>query len=68
MAVTKNLIKNTLKVGYEIGDKKKNQSFKNISSEASDENLVKLSDELDKIIEHSITSIKKEQVFEILKG
>ncbi|MDZ4907355.1 DUF1659 domain-containing protein, partial [Clostridium perfringens] len=46
----------------------KEQSFKNISATATDEELVLLSDGIEKLLDFNIGTIKKEQTFVITRG
>ena len=74
MAASSVLVGNSLGVSYQIGvDSKgndifKGQSFKKISATATDEDLVALSDAIGGILEHNITTIKKEQTYIITRG
>ena len=74
MAASSVLVGNALGVSYQIGvdskgnDVFKGQSFKNISSTATDEDLVALSDAIGRILEHNITTIKKQQTYIVTRG
>lgn len=67
------LITNSLSLRYKIGvdeegkDVFKTQTFKNISSEATDEHLVSLSDEIANVVNFPISTILKEQTYAITK-
>ena len=69
MAANSVLVGNALGVSYQVGvdskgnDVFKGQSFKNISATATDEDLVELSDAIGGILEHNITTIKKQQTY-----
>ena len=74
MAASSILIGNTLGVSYQIGvdskgnDVFKGQSFKNISSTATDEDLITLADAIGEILENNITTIKKELVYIVTRA
>ena len=74
MAASSVLVGNSLGVTYQTGvdskgnDVFKGQSFKNISATATDEDLVALSDAIGTILEHTITTIKKEQSYIVTRG
>ncbi|ATD54245.1 DUF1659 domain-containing protein [Clostridium chauvoei] len=69
MAATSELVKNSLKLSYLVGEKKtKTQSFKNIAESATDDQLVELSDGIEKLLAHSVETVRKEQIFKISKG
>ena len=65
------LVTNALALKYKIGvdeeDKPvfKTQTFKNVSSAATDANLVALSDAIGNIVDYPITTILKEQTYAI---
>lgn len=67
------LVTNSLALKYKIGvdeeDKAifKTQTFKNVSSAATDLNLVELSDAIAKIVDYPISTILKEQTYAISK-
>ena len=67
------LLTNSLALSYKVGvdeegkDVFKTQTLKNISSAATDENLIALADGVGSIIDYSITTILKEQTFAITK-
>ncbi|MGY5239190.1 DUF1659 domain-containing protein [Clostridium tertium] len=69
MAANSVLTENAMKVRYQIGvdskgkDVFKEQSFKNISADATDDNLVQLSDAVEKLLDYSVSTIKKQQTF-----
>ena len=74
MAASSVLIGNTLGVSYQTGvdskgnDVFKGQNFKNISSTATDEDLVVLADAIGGILENNITTIKKVQSYIVTRG
>ena len=74
MAASSVLVGNSLGVTYQTGvdskgnDVFKGQSFKNISATATDDDLVALSDAIGTILEHTITTIKKEQSYIVTRG
>lgn len=63
------LTENSLVLRYQTGvteggkDVFKQQSFKNISPLATEENLLDLSDLVNEVIDYSVSTIKKEQTF-----
>lgn len=65
------LVTNSLALKYKIGvdeddkDVFKTQTFKNVSSAATDANLVALSDAIGKIVDYPIATILKEQTYAI---
>ena len=67
------LLTNSLALSYKVGvdeegkDVFKTQTLKNVSSAATDENLIALADGIGSIIDYSITTILKEQTFAITK-
>ena len=74
MAASSVLVGNSLAVNYQIGvdskgnDVFKGQNFKNISAQATDEDLVVLAEAIGGILEFDVTSIKKEQTYVITRG
>ncbi len=74
MAASSVLVENSLAVSYKVGvngygkDVFKGQNFKNISATATDEDLVTLSDEINELLDYSVTTIKKEQSYVITRG
>lgn len=66
---TSNLIENSLVIRYQIGvDEKgkevfKQQNLKNINPEVEDGELVALSDGIEKLMEHTVSTIKKNQSY-----
>ena len=74
MAASSVLVGNALGLSYQVGvdskgnDVFKGQSFKNISATATDEELVALSDAIEGILEHRVTTIKKEQTYIVTRG
>ncbi|MBD7916071.1 DUF1659 domain-containing protein [Clostridium sp. Sa3CUN1] len=74
MAASSILVNNALGVSYQIGvDSKgndifKGQSFKNISTTATDEDLVVLCDAVDEVIAYNISTIKKVQTYVVTRG
>ena len=67
------LITNSLSLKYKIGvdeennDLFKTQTLKNISSLATDENLIALADGIANIVDYPISTILKEQTYAITK-
>ena len=67
------LLINSLALSYKIGvdeegkDVFKTQTLKNVSSLATDENLVALADGVSNIVDYPITTILKEQTFAITR-
>ena len=67
------LLTNSLALSYKVGvdeegkDVFKTQTLKDVSSAATDENLIALADGIGSIIDYSITTILKEQTFAITK-
>ena len=67
------LLTNSLALSYKIGvdeegkDVFKTQTLKNVSSLATDENLVALADGVSNIVDYPITTILKEQTFAITR-
>lgn len=63
------LTENSLVLRYQTGvtgegkEVFKQQSFKNISTLATEENLLDLSDLVNEVIDYSVSTIKKEQTF-----
>ena len=74
MAASSVLVGNSIGLSYLVGvdskgnDVFKGQSFKNISATATDEELVALSDAIGGILEHRVTTIKKEQTYIVTRG
>lgn len=74
MAASSVLVGNNLALRYQVGvnakgkDVFKEQNFKNISATATDEELVLLSDGIEKLLDFNIGTIKKEQTFVITRG
>lgn len=72
MAANSVLTENVIKVRYQIGgdskgkDVFKEQNFKNIYADATDDNLVQLSDAVEKLLDYSVSTIKKQQTFIVL--
>ena len=68
MAASSVLVENSLAVSYKVGvnsygkDVFKGQNFKNISATATDEDLVTLSDEINELLDYSVTTIKRSKV------
>lgn len=66
---TSNLIENSLVIRYQVGvDEKgkevfKQQNLKNINPEVEDGELVALSDGIEKLMDHTVSSIKKNQSY-----
>ena len=66
---TSNLIENALVIRYQVGvDEKgkevfKQQNLKNINPEVEDGELVTLSDGIEKLMDHTVSSIKKNQSY-----
>ena len=66
---TSNLIENSLVIRYQVGvDEKgkevfKQQNLKNINPEVADDELVALSDGIEKLMDHTVSSIKKNQSY-----
>ena len=66
---TSNLIENSLVIRYQVGvDEKgkevfKQQNLKNINPEVEDGELVTLSDGIEKLMDHTVSSIKKNQSY-----
>ena len=66
---TSNLIENSLVIRYQVGvDEKgkevfKQQNLKNINPELEDGELVALSDGIEKLMDHTVSSIKKNQSY-----
>lgn len=67
------LITNSLSVKYKIGvdeenkDIFKTQTLKNLSSLATDENLIALADGIANVVDYPISTILKEQTYAITK-
>lgn len=68
------LVQNSVEVKYQIGvDSKgkevfKKQTFKNISADATDDNLVELSDAVESLMDYKVSTIQKQQNFIITRG
>jgi Protein of unknown function (DUF1659) len=68
------LVQNSVEVKYQIGvDSKgkevfKKQTFKNISVDATDDNLVELSDAVESLMDYKVSTIQKQQNFIITRG
>jgi Protein of unknown function (DUF1659) len=66
---TSNLIENSLVIRYQVGvDEKgkevfKQQNLKNINLEVEDGELVALSDGIEKLMDHTVSTIKKNQSY-----
>jgi hypothetical protein len=66
---TSSLIENSLVIKYQVGvDKKgnevfKQQNLKNINPEVADDELVALSDGIEMLLDHTVSSIKKNQSY-----
>lgn len=73
MAVSSNLLTNSLALKYKIGvdatgkDVFKEQTFKNISSTATDDELMSAADGVEKLLDFAVGSVKKEQTFILIK-
>ncbi|EOR28280.1 hypothetical protein A500_00030, partial [Clostridium sartagoforme AAU1] len=46
----------------------KKQTFKNISADATDDNLVELSDAVESLMDYTVSTIQKQQNFIITRG
>ncbi len=74
MAANSILVGNALGLSYQVGvdskgnDVFKGQSFKNISADATDEDLVALADGIEGILEYTVSTIKKEQTYIVTRG
>ena len=74
MAASSILVDNTLGVSYQVGvdsegkDVFNGQSFKNISTTATDEDLVVLCDAVDEVIAYNISTIRKVQTYVVTRG
>lgn len=68
------LVGNALEIDYLVGVDSKGkdifnkQAFKNISVDATDDNLVELSDAVEKLMDYNVSTIKKEQSFIITRS
>ena len=68
------LVQNSVEVKYQIGvDSKgkevfKKQTLKNISADATDDNLVELSDAVQSLMDYKVSTIQKQQNFIITRG
>lgn len=66
---TSSLVENSLVVRYQVGvDTKgnevfKQQNLKNINHEVADDELVALSDGIEKLMDHTVSTIKKNQTY-----
>lgn len=66
---TSSLVENSLVVRYQVGvDAKgnevfKQQNLKNINHEVEDDDLVALSDGIEKLMDHTVSTIKKNQTY-----
>jgi Protein of unknown function (DUF1659) len=70
---TSNLIENSLVIRYQVGvDKKgnevfKQQNLKNINPEVADDELVALSDGIEMLMDHTVSTIKKNQSYMVTR-
>lgn len=68
------LVGNTLEINYQVGVDSKGkdvfnkQSFKNVSVGATDENLVELSDAVERLMDYTVSTIKKQQTFIVTRS
>jgi hypothetical protein len=67
------LVENSLVIRYQVGvDKKgnevfKQQNLKNINHEVADDELVALSDGIEKLMDHRVSTIKKNQTYMVTR-
>lgn len=63
------LVGNALEINYQVGVDSKGkdvfnkQSFKNVSVDSTDDKLVELSDAVEKLMDYTVSTIKKQQTF-----
>ncbi|GAB6168264.1 hypothetical protein JCM1393_07240 [Clostridium carnis] len=73
MAASSVLTGNVMSIKYKVGvndegkDIFKTQNFKNISADATDDNLIGLSDGIGALLDHTVGTIKKQQTFLITR-
>ena len=68
------LVGTALEINYQVGVDSKGkdvfnkQSFKNVSVDATDDKLVELSDAVEKLMDYTVSTIKKQQTFMLTRG
>lgn len=74
MAANSILVQNAMSVNYRTGtdtkgkDVYRKQTFKNLNVDATDDEIISLTEAIQKVFEYTISTIKKEQGFVVVKN